>query len=662
MSQPKTPLDPNTTAVSRRGDAKRCDSTDPHSQSRFDAFVELLPQTVFECDIDGRITYANPWAFTAYGYSQTDFERGLHALDLVIDDDRERAARALRAVFSGGATGNPYTARRKDGQTFPVVIHSAPVFIDGKPVGLRGIIVDLSEQKRVEETLRASENLYRTVFENTGNATILIDEADTILVANSEWIRLCECTKEAIEGKESWLKYVVEEDRVRIDDSKRRHADDGDAGLVPFEVRLARSDGNVCSLVCHIAKIPGTRRCVASFTDISLRKRAELERNQLQERLMQSAKLEAIGQLAGGVAHDFNNQLSAILGYAELLESSVTDPTLKEYAHLIAKASLRSADLTKQLLAYARKGKLLSVPVDIHRVLGDVTSLLRRSIDPRIVLAERHQANSTVVAGDPSQLQSAFMNLALNARDAMREGGTLTFATTTQVLDSKYCADQPYDITPGRFIRVDIQDTGTGMDLETRRRLFEPFFTTKAQGKGTGLGLASVYGTVKQHRGTIHVYSEVGLGSCFTVFLPLSEAAVASPSSLPISRSFGYSAKVLVVDDEDLVARGIATTLERFGLRVHICHDGVQALDYYAEHWQSTDLVILDLVMPVMGGKDTFFAIRLQNPDAKVIIASGFSIEGEAQHLLDSGAKGFLQKPFHSSELAELVNQVIKSG
>ena len=750
-------------------------------RARFDEFVALLPQPVFECNVQGRIVYTNPCGQETFGYSAEEFERGIPAINLVVPEDRERAARAIRSALTGNPTGNPFTALCKNGRTFPIVVHAAPVVVDGNPVGLRGLIVDLTEQKLAEEryrtifdlggnglliiennttiatcnqaferlaecprgelegtlswlqfvadpkerallleyhrksridpqsvptsyefqflsrqgklrqvrvnvvmlpglrqslaaftdvteqylaakTLRGSETLYRAVFENTGNATILIEEDTTILVANSEWVRLSQYSKTELEGKMSWAEFVSPEDRERLKAYHCARRQDENSAPWTYEFHFVRRDGSVAEMVCHVAMIPGTKQSVASLTDVTRRKRAELERNQLQERLSQAAKLEAIGQLAGGVAHDFNNQLSAILGYAELLETSVQDPDLKEYAHLIAKASLRSADLTKQLLAFARKGKLLSVPVDIHKVLADVVSLLKRSIDPRITIVEHHNTSRSSIIGDPSQLQSAFTNLALNARDAMREGGTLSFSTSLQQLDAEYCRDQPHDITPGEFIRIDVQDSGTGMDMETRRRLFEPFFTTKTQGKGTGLGLASVYGTIKQHRGSIHVYSEVGKGSCFSVFLPLSEQPVTQSSALPASRPLGYSARVLVVDDESLVARGIAATLEKLGLTVDIRHDGVEAVAHYAEHWQNTDLVIMDLVMPQMGGKDAFRAMRLQNPNVKVIIASGFSVEGEAQQLLDEGAKGFLQKPFQASTLAELVNKVLKSG
>jgi CheY-like chemotaxis protein len=241
----------------------------------------------------------------------------------------------------------------------------------------------------------------------------------------------------------------------------------------------------------------------------------------------------------------------------------------------------------------------------------------------------------------------------------MPDGGTLTFSTTLCTLGEDYCGRQPHDISPGEFLRVDVQDTGAGMDAETRRRLFEPFFTTKPKGKGTGLGLASVYGIVKQHRGAIHVYSEVGRGSCFSIYLPLSGESPEHDVTPPVIRE-RCSGRVLVVDDEELVAAGLAAALKRLGLAVDICHDGVEAVAFFSEHWRAIDLVILDLVMPRLGGKDTYRAMRLLNPQLKAIVASGFSVEGEAQSLLDEGAKGFLQKPIQQAELAGLVSSVIK--
>jgi two-component system, cell cycle sensor histidine kinase and response regulator CckA len=242
----------------------------------------------------------------------------------------------------------------------------------------------------------------------------------------------------------------------------------------------------------------------------------------------------------------------------------------------------------------------------------------------------------------------------------MPQGGTLTFSTALRNLDENYCREQPYEMRAGMFLQTNIRDTGSGMDVETCRHIFEPFFTTKDAGKGTGLGLASVYGTMKQHRGAVQVYSELGHGSCFKIFLPLTRSET-EPVPLPIGiEETIYPAHILVVDDEEMVARWIGDALQMSGFQVNMCYNGSEAVDFFRLHWQKIDLVILDMIMPQMGGKETFQAMRLIQPDVKVIIASGFSIEGEAQNLLENGARGFLQKPFQMSELVHMINSVRK--
>ena len=246
---------------------------------------------------------------------------------------------------------------------------------------------------------------------------------------------------------------------------------------------------------------------------------------QLQEQLHQSEKMEAIGQLAGGIAHDFNNQLSGIMGYADILAGKLTDEKFKGHAEAIVRAAKRSADLIQQLLAFARKGKYLSVPVNLHKLISEVAVLLERSIDKRITIQQILKAGPCLATGDPTQLQNVLLNIAINARDAMPEGGTIIFETAVVTLDAQYCAKHPYDITPGRYVQVCVTDNGVGMDDQTQMHIFEPFFTTKQLGRGTGMGLAAVYGTIKNHHGAINVYSEVGHGTTFKVYLPLAESA-----------------------------------------------------------------------------------------------------------------------------------------
>jgi nitrogen-specific signal transduction histidine kinase/CheY-like chemotaxis protein len=380
------------------------------------------------------------------------------------------------------------------------------------------------------------------------------------------------------------------------------------------------------------------------------------ERRRIHQQLRHSEKMEAVGQLAGGIAHDFNNQLAGIIGFAELLraEGKPGDAAAR-YASGILTAANRAADLTAKLLAFARRGKNLSVSVDVHDLIGEVLTLLERSIDPRINLRAELHASPAHVAGDPTQLQNALLNLALNARDAMPEGGTLTFETAAVVVQGS--ADAVGTVAPGSYLRVDVADTGVGMDEPTRQRIFEPFFTTKAQ--GTGMGLAAVYGTVRAHRGAVEVASAPGAGTTFSLLIP---AGSPGPSPKPAPRSTPppsrVDAEVLVAEDDRSVAAMLVSLLSHLGCRATVCGDGEEAVRRYREEPQRFELVILDLTLPKKSGSDAFCEIRRINPMASVVIASGYSADTRLQSLLDGGAAAYLPKPFRLAQLAAILDRV----
>jgi signal transduction histidine kinase len=388
----------------------------------------------------------------------------------------------------------------------------------------------------------------------------------------------------------------------------------------------------------------------------SLEQRVEERTKALEEsqgRLRQAEKLEAIGLLAGGIAHDFNNQLTGIMAFADLIRITAKDNAdIREYAESILASSRRSADLTGQLLAFARKGNLLAVPVDMNSVIADVMSLLERTLDKRITLRRRLIANPSTILGDPTQLHNALLNIALNARDAMPEGGELNFETGIVELEESYCKTLPYEIKPGSFLRLCITDTGCGMDKKTLQHIFEPFFTTKERGKGTGMGLPAVYGTIRSHNGAINVYSEPGHGTSINLYFPCLKTAdqisVPAKASASLEKGHGH---VLLVDDEQSVCKSVEKMLQALGYTVTIYQNGKMALDYYKDNWKSVDLVILDMIMPVMGGKDTFVAMKKINPDLIALLASGYSLNGEAQGIIDLGISGFIHKPFTVDEL-----------
>ncbi len=376
------------------------------------------------------------------------------------------------------------------------------------------------------------------------------------------------------------------------------------------------------------------------------------ERNELEDQLRQSQKMDAVGQLAGGVAHDFNNLLTGIMGNAQLLAMDMgPDSSQKGLTDAIVDASSRAADLTQQLLAFSRKGKLQTISIDVNQIISnDVIGLLARSIDKSIEIVSKLDACPSVIDGDPTQLQSAILNMGLNARDAMAVGGVLTFATRNVMIDD--AVSYGGEIKPGEYVEIEVSDTGIGMDAETQKRMYEPFFTTKEVGKGTGLGLAGVFACVHSHHGLIRVYSEVGVGSTFTVLLPQSESAVdvRPVADDELRRGEGH---VLVVDDEEILRNVSARILQGLGYTVTTCKDGLEAIGFVQSHEGVVDVVLLDLVMPKISGQETFRKLKEIDPDICVLVASGFARADVISSIIAEGALGFLAKPYRIEELSQ---------
>jgi CheY-like chemotaxis protein len=352
--------------------------------------------------------------------------------------------------------------------------------------------------------------------------------------------------------------------------------------------------------------------------------------------------------------------LSIILGYAGLLESRLTDPEARRFAVAIGRAANRSGDLTLNLLAFSRQSRFESVALDLHELIGEVVELLGHSLDKRINIAQDLRAPRAVAMGDPSTLQNALLNLAFNARDAMPHGGTLTFAT--EALDDGPQASQPpavrhelESLPPGAFLRIGVTDTGTGIGDEVKKHLFEPFFTTKPIGKGTGMGLASVFGTIKTHEGRIAVETALGKGTTFHLILPAARMAPLSVAKETVPETTGKALRVLVVDDDGTVREIIRDMLRASGHTVLEASGGRRALEIYGEKWREIDLVILDLIMPDMEGQETFAGLRRIWAEVRVLISTGFPGDAKIQPLLDAGAKGLLRKPYEKVMLDKMI-------
>jgi nitrogen-specific signal transduction histidine kinase/CheY-like chemotaxis protein len=387
----------------------------------------------------------------------------------------------------------------------------------------------------------------------------------------------------------------------------------------------------------------------------------EEEKLLLKEELLESRKLEAIGQLAGGVAHDFNNILGAISGYAELIRQrfGADNPKLTKYTTTILAAARRAAELTAQLLTFARKGSHRMEHCDVHELVNHTIQLLHHSLDSKIKIRKVFRAGNPGIKGDATQLQTAFLNIAMNACEAMPDGGSLIFSTDNVVFDETYKLQFP-TIICGTYVLVEIVDTGIGMDEHVKTRLFEPFFTTKDAGKGSGLHLASVHGTIKAHNGYCAVSSEPGHGSVFKIYIPVDQVPPKQKTGTTAGAADNQSAEILVVDDEELMRSIYKEMLGSLGYSVEVCGSGHEAIELYTKKRESIDLVIIDMIMGEINGLECFRELKKTNPRLKAILASGYDLGDKQEEIFSEGFAGVIKKPFEFQTLLKAVSDALQ--
>ena len=525
-----------------------------------------------------------------------------------------------------------------------------------------GILLDVTERRQAENALHESEELYTRLVDTIPDVVIRTDLNGHILFANDYAFQRGGYNREEMEGR-NILEFVLSEEHGMVIQNIRFILEEGkqgpyeyhlimkDGSLIPFEVTsgvLRSADGTPGGLV-HVCR------------DITLRQQNEQEKNNLQERLSQAQKMESVGRLAGGVAHDFNNMLNVILGHAEMAMGE-TESDQPLYAHLleIRKAAERSADLTRQLLAFARKQTVSPRVIDMSKTVEGMLKMLRRLIGEDIHLSWLPGVNSWPVKIDPSQVDQILANLCVNARDAITGVGKVTIELENIHIDEAFCTGYPYFISPGDYILLAVSDDGHGMDKKVQDRLFEPFFTTKDVGKGTGLGLATVYGIVKQNKGFINVYSEPGHGTTFRIYLPrhLGDAEHAKTEQPQESMIRGHET-VLVVEDESAILNLCKIMLEQQGYEVLAAATPEEAIRMAGEHSGEPHLLITDMVMPGMNGRDLAKRFLSVYPAMKCLFMSGYTSNMIAhQGILDEGVY-FIQKPFSRKDLMAKVREVL---
>jgi len=507
------------------------------------------------------------------------------------------------------------------------------------------------ELEQADADRHRAERRYREMFEQAlvGVATTTLD--GRIALCNAAFAHMFGYeSPEVLQGQPATQLYWDAGDREPVLAQLRKTG-----ALVNFEQRMRRKDGTPVWVLANITlhqDASGETRIENTVLDIT-------ERKGLEQQLWQAQKLDALGSLAGGVAHDFNNLLTAIVGYAELIRDELApDDPRREDLEEIDRACGRAAALTRQLLAFSRRQPFEPKALRLDESVREMEKMLRRLLGPEVRLVTAENKDLPPVWADPSQIEQVVLNLAVNARDAMPGGGTLTIETRTEVFDERYTAEQ-VDLAPGAYVQLAVSDTGTGMDKETVARVFEPFFTTKEKGKGTGLGLATVYGIVKQSRGHILVYSEVGVGTTFKCYFPVTDVEVSRAAIAAVPERIGGQETILVVEDEAPILKLAVSALERQGYRVLTASDGETAMRIAAEHDGIIDLLLSDGVLSGMRVPELLRRVRSGRPQTKILLMSGYSQEAVFQNEIVEPQTAFLAKPFTASQLTARVREVL---
>jgi two-component system cell cycle sensor histidine kinase/response regulator CckA len=569
------------------------------------------------------------------------------------EQSKKFAEKVKKAFATGNSIKDEHQSTRDDGyflRTFSPVMESTGT---NKIIAVAVVSKNITERRRTEEALYKSEEKYRQLIENSNEAIFIIANGQ-IKYANSRTQQMTGYEAEEL-SLISFIDLVISEDRDMVLE-RQKNSLHGDDSNINYTFRIMNKKGvthwvETNSVGINWDNHPAT---LNFMRDMTRQKKTEA-------RLLQAQKMESIGTLAGGIAHDFNNLLMGIQGHASLALLHL-DPQNANYEHLktIEALVMSGADLTKQLLGFARGGKYEVKTVDLNLLIQKTSETIGRT-KKEIKILLNFQDDLWPVDVDHGQIEQVLLNLYVNAWQAMPGGGDLYLETRNVFVEENRF--RPYISKNGHFVKISITDTGVGMDEKTKERIFEPFFTTKEMGRGTGLGLASVYGIIKNHNGFINVYSEKGQGTTFNIYLPASiKRDVKDKESNKMDETneiIKGAGIILLVDDEPMILRVGREILETLGYTILTAQDGTSAIELYKQSKKSIDLVILDMVMPEMSGGEVFDEIKKIDPEVKVLLSSGYSLNGQASRIINRGCVGFIQKPFTIRDISSQLRRII---
>jgi two-component system, cell cycle sensor histidine kinase and response regulator CckA len=635
-------------------DRKQAEDALKQSEERFRKVFEDGPLGMVMATFDDRFLKANDTFTQMLGYSAEDLD-SLTIRDIThpdhIKNDLKELDRLIRNEIEVYKTEKRYIRKDKNtlwGATTVSVIRDE----NGKALFFLAMIEDITERKRAEEAHQQSEERYRSLVENTMDGYFICEiPSGRFLFLNQ---RSCEIYGyKAQEGLNLTVWDVMStEDHERIRQRIQKRLEGENLSSEKQVYGGVRKDGSVfrAEISTSLVWFQGNPAVQGVLRDIT-------EQELLEQQLHQAQKMKSIGTLAGGIAHDFNNLLMGIQGNASLMLLE-TDSRHSHHERLknIEQYVKSGAELTKQLLGFAQGGKYEVKPINLNDLIDESSGMFGRTRKD-IRIHKRRQQDLWIAKLDRGQIEQVLLNLYVNAWQAMPGGGDLFLETENVVIEEAYA--KLFGFQPGKYVKISVMDTGFGMDEATQQRIFDPFFTTKERGRGTGLGLASAYGIIKNHEGFLNVHSKKGEGTTFTIYLPASGAEVMEEEEKSSSDLVAGEGTILLVDDQEMILNVGRQLLESLGYKVMVAGSGNEALEFYKENRVRIDLVILDMIMPDMGGGETYDKLKGMDPSVKVLLASGYSIDGQATEILERGCDGFIQKPFNITDLSQKLRKIL---